>query len=1091
MAAHFTAEVHNYRLNGLTRFSISSDPMIPAALTPIVKSIRGLYTIDEQPTGQLLPAQTSSPNATTSGGAHFLTPEDFKIIYDASTVGFDGTGQTIGIVGRARTYSADVDNFRTVTNSGFHSPTEVVPTTFGGVDPGPPLTAPPTSGTIFGDQGEATLDVLRAGSTAPNATILLVVATSSSGGVGVDTQYLVQTSPLPAQVINISFGACEAAAGPSGVSFWDSLFEQAAAEGISVFVSSGDSGAAGCDAAFSTPPATPGTNSPNYICSSSYATCVGGTQFNDTANPATYWNAGNDSHLGSALGYIPEGGWNEPKPGTATQVASSGGGVSSFVATPSWQTGTGVPAGRTGRYTPDISFSGACHDGYFACYAAGGGSCVATGGSFTFVAFCGTSASAPSMAGVTALLDQELGFAQGNLNSELYHLAQSAPAIFHDTTVASSGVSSCSVNTPSMCNNSIPSPSGLTGGQAGYLVTNGYDLVTGLGSLDIASFLAGFANPFSAPTVTVTPAATTITAPQSLSVAITVAATTGNPTPSGTVKLSAGSYTSAATNLSSGSATIVIPAESLYASIDILPLTAQYTPDTASVSTYRVATGSTNIVVKFIDPTITLTLSSSTITTAQTLNVTAQANGGSGNPPVTGQVSVSVFFPSNIGIYSTNGNLTSGSLTLTIPAGVLPPGVSSIDALYVPDGQSVQNYDQVFSANSPNVTVAAGPITTPTVTVTPSSSTITTAQADTITVAVTPATGNPPPTGLVTLTSGTYSNIASVAAGSATFSIPAGTLPVGADTVTATYSGDYNYNPASGTSQVTVTALTKITPTITVTPSLSTISTGQSLDLSASISGGIGYPAATGTVGVAIGNYSTSLFLNNGVWSNTIPAGVLPVGSDTLTVTYTPDTASASVFNSATGTTSVTVTAAAYTLSATGLTLTRGGSGVSTVTVSTANNYAGTVSLKCSVTSSPTGAKDIPTCTATQTVTLGSGTTTGTAGINVRSTQATAAMQMPVIQKGSGSLGLSGGAMLAFILFCVPERRRFARWLPIAIVTLALFGALSACGGGGGSVSSQPKDTGTTPGAYTLTVIGTGSDAATTAASTTFTVTVN
>src|ERR1019366_5067727 len=200
--------------------------------------------------------------------------------------------------------------------------------------PGPPLTAPPTSGSSFGDQGEATLDVIRAGSVARDAQLLLVVATSASGGIGVDAQYLVETTPLPAQIMTISFGACELAAGPSGVNFWDTLFEQAAAEGISVFVSSGDSGASGCDANFSAPPSLPAANSINYICSSSYATCVGGTEFNDTSNPSLYWNASNGFELESALSYIPEGGWNEPTSGSKTEVAASGGGMSSYVATP-------------------------------------------------------------------------------------------------------------------------------------------------------------------------------------------------------------------------------------------------------------------------------------------------------------------------------------------------------------------------------------------------------------------------------------------------------------------------------------------------------------------------------------------------------------------------------------------------------------------------------------------------------------------------------------------------------------------------------------------------------------------------------------
>jgi hypothetical protein len=151
-----------------------------------------------------------------------------------------------------------------------------------------------------------------------------------------------------------------------------------------------------------------------------------------------------------------------------------------------------VPAARSGRYTPDVSFSASGHDGYFGCFAAGGNSCVSSGGSYTFEYFYGTSAAAPGMAGVAALLDQKLGAAQGNLNPEIYQLAAGVAAVFHDVTVATSGVTSCSVTVPSMCNNSIPSATGLTGGQAGYLVGTGYDEVTGLGSLDVGNFLSNF-----------------------------------------------------------------------------------------------------------------------------------------------------------------------------------------------------------------------------------------------------------------------------------------------------------------------------------------------------------------------------------------------------------------------------------------------------------------------------------------------------------------------------------------------------------------------------------------------------------------------
>ncbi len=141
---------------------------------------------------------------------------------------------TIGIVSWSRTNSADFDNFRSKTGATFSNPTEVVPTAYGGIDPGPALTSPPSgSSSTLGGQEEATLDVLRAGSVAPAATLLLVVSSPSGAndGIGADAQYLVNTKPVPAQVMNISFGACESSAGAGGVAFWDGLFQIAAGRG--------------------------------------------------------------------------------------------------------------------------------------------------------------------------------------------------------------------------------------------------------------------------------------------------------------------------------------------------------------------------------------------------------------------------------------------------------------------------------------------------------------------------------------------------------------------------------------------------------------------------------------------------------------------------------------------------------------------------------------------------------------------------------------------------------------------------------------------------------------------------------------------
>jgi subtilase family serine protease len=499
VARMFQTELDYYDVEGTRKISVAADPMLPAELAHLVKAVRGLHTIEEKPLSEVHAVRSDSPALTVQNSEgqtfYFVAPADFYTIYDFPGNG-TGKGITIGIAAGSRTNLADFKQFRSLTGTNFPDPSQFVPTAYGAADPGAAYTAPQASTVDIGPQVEATLDVMRAGSIAPDANLLLVInkpAQDGSVDIGPDAQYLIQTDPLPAQVVNISFGSCESAEGASGVSHWDELFQQAAAKGISVFVASGDSGAAGCDPYNAAPPSNPLPNSPNYLCSSSYVTCVGGTEFNDASEYSKYWNAKNGAELESARGYIPEGAWNEPmdtnnNPAT-TQASATGGGVSQFIPTPAWQKGTGVPSGRSGRYTPDLAFSAATHDGYFGCMAAASGSCVATSQGTPFVYFAGTSAAAPDMAGIAAIFDEVLGSTgQGNFDPLLYSMAASTPSAFHDVTVASSGVQGCSVSTPSICNNSVPSSTALKGGQAGFLVGTGFDEATGLGSLDVGKF---------------------------------------------------------------------------------------------------------------------------------------------------------------------------------------------------------------------------------------------------------------------------------------------------------------------------------------------------------------------------------------------------------------------------------------------------------------------------------------------------------------------------------------------------------------------------------------------------------------------------
>ena len=209
--------------------------------------------------------------------------------------------------------------------------------------------------------------------------------------------------------------------------------------------------------------------------------------------------------------------------------------------------------------------------------------------------------------------------------------------------------------------------------------------------------------------------------------------------------------------------------------------------------------------------------------------------------------------------------------------------------------------------------------TTPTVTVTPASSTITTAQSLAVTIAVSGSGGTA--TGTVVLSSGSYTSATTtLSAGSASITIPAGSLAAGSNSLTAKYTPDSasssTYNSASGTASVTV-GTPLITPTVGVAPASSSITTAQSLVVNIAVSAPVsGTTAApTGSVVLSSGSYTsaaTTLQLL-GMTSITIPAGSLATGSDTLTVKYTPDSASSSTYTSASGTGSVTVTASTST----------------------------------------------------------------------------------------------------------------------------------------------------------------------------------
>ena len=446
----FKTQIHEFKLNGKNYHANVSDPQIPRALTDIVGGVVTLHNFPKQSLS--VNRHPVSMPEYTSGTSHYIAPADFSTIYNTNTLysaGINGSGQTIAIVGRTDIALADVQYFRSFFGLPANDPQFV----HNGTDPGD---------LGSGEEGEADLDVEWSGAVAPNATIKFVISasTSTTDGVDLSAQYIVNNNLAP--VMSTSFGQCESSMGTTENTFYNNLWSQAATQGISSFVSSGDSGAAGCDGGS----ATTGTGrAVSGLASTPFNIAVGGSQFNDTASPSTYWNSTNASNQSSAKGYIPEIAWNESASVSGgSGLWSSSGGVSTIYAKPSWQVCVGVPADGK-RDIPDVALTAAGHDGYLVIQ---GHTSTASG----LGAVGGTSAASPSFAGLMALVVQKTGARQGNANTKFYSLANAqygsgGTVIFHDVT---SG------------NNTVP---GVTGFNCG----TGYDAVTGVGTVDANSMV--------------------------------------------------------------------------------------------------------------------------------------------------------------------------------------------------------------------------------------------------------------------------------------------------------------------------------------------------------------------------------------------------------------------------------------------------------------------------------------------------------------------------------------------------------------------------------------------------------------------------
>ncbi len=1052
----FQTAIHKYVVNGEQHWANAGDPSIPTALAPAVAGVVTLHNFPRRsnltvhgtplaaPTGQnVLPLFTFTPQQTTFYG---VGPTDFATIYNVLPLwnaGIDGTGQTIAIVGETNIHVSDIENFRTL----FGLPPKDPQIILNGPDPG-----------IGGDETEAILDVSWSGAVAKNATIELVVSASTESTLGVDLSALYIVDNNLAPIMSESYGICEATIGNAGNSFYNAIWQQAAAQGITVLVSAGDGGSAGCDDFDSELEAMSGLAVSGFA-STPYNVAVGGTDFDQTPTTApTYWGATNNATTGaSALSYIPETTWNDSCAGMGVaacvsasnflDIVSGSGGPSncstqnsggvcvSGYSKPSWQTGPGVPMDGV-RDLPDVSLfasNGFNNSFYILCEADAGffGSqetCSLT--NYTFVGVGGTSASAPAFAGIMALVNQKMamtggaGTRQGNANYVLYKLAAQSGASCDSSTVALTGTS-CIFYDITKGNNSVPcvaatpncGPPAVAGNfgilvdpnntsNPAWLTTPGYDLATGLGSVNANNLV----NAWSA--VTFTPSVTTLTnlAPtsiahgQTVNVSVKVTPQSGTGTPTGAVALMA---TPAGQNVG----------------VDSFPLS----NGIASGTTTLLPGGTYNVTAHYAgDATYGASDSAAVSVTVGKENSATK-------------MTMEAYDPNSRTFYPTN----------TIPFGT------------------------IFFLRS-DVSDAAGTSCVPSAQATKASC----------------------PSGSVNLTK----NGLPLDAGSFPLNSEGNVedqtltpefVTVGNYALQAQYSGDNSYNASVGTLTATVTQA----PTIMsfgldgdCCPATITMYSGESFQLDASAfafsvqqapSGAISIlqngvaPSGTNQTFVLNGSYSgnySSASFNFTYLADTLTTSINTPGTYNFTASYPGDayyTGSQSMspltitvvdttFNIASPIPNVTISAP-------------GMSGMATVTLVGTDNYFGPVNVSCALPAAMTEAN----CAMT-TATLNSPMATATLTITTTAPHPYGAAKTAGMGIGSGLYGV--GVLAGVLLIAIPGARR--RRLPLVFGAILCAITIGSCGGGGNGNGGggQRTDPGTAPGTYMVTVTATSSN---------------
>ena len=1119
----FHTEIHKYMVNGQAHWANNSDPQIPAALATVVAGPVTLHNFGRKAMHKLAGkivgsnplADATKPDLTASCGGtpcYLVGPADFSTIYNTQplwTAGIDGTGQTIAIVGDSNITCSDVTSFRNFFALPVTEPNDCadaganVQIILNGPDPG-----------LNGDEIEADLDVDWSGAVAKGAHIAFVASESTevSQGVDLSAEYIVDNDLAP--VMSESFGDCEAELGNGGNNYYASLWEQAAAEGITVMVSAGDSGAAGCDDDNSQTVSFDGL-AVSGITSTPFNVSVGGTDFDDFTNQTTYWNpAPNGGYTPgtaqqSVKGYVPEIPWDDSCAadsltgcaglaasnaavnivagggGQSNCAASSGSSCTGFYPRPAWQKGPAVTTtlatqAAGPRNVPDVALFAAAGSGSNSFYPicesdlnVNNAPCSAIN---DFQGVGGTSSSSPAFAGIMAMVNQymlSLGkpAKQGNANYELYTLAGNQV-----TTAPAGGCTSTS--NPNVANSTGCTFYDITIDSNSVACLEGYGCsIQNLNSatLGVLEQVNVLNNVFVSPATLAWQAgtgydmATGLGSVNAYNLVHNWPAVVGAFTPSATtIKLCT---VTPATCVSGGGNTSASP----------LTFTHGATVDATVTAAPNPGSG-------------TPTGNASLIGTPNTL----ANNGGSSSAGVDYfTVSELTDDVTNFDVYTLSGG------TITGPTTTMIGGSYAVTAHYAGDGtfgasDSTPVYIKVNPESS--TTKITDGFNEPT-----NGDTVTSpsyGDVDTIRVDVVGASGQENGSGNVTITdNGTAFGCPGTCElnTEGNLEIQAGvnvipTLTTGSHSFQAAFQGNASYSASSTSAAVAITVAQAATAT-SVVASPTTLATGQSTSLTATVATDSIGVAPTGTVtffanGAAISGTVSYTRTNGTLLGTALTGGNLagvtatlsytPSASTTITAQYVaggdPNYLSSAVSSGVALTESSTFSVTSpNSTEATAVPITsQGMSGASTLSVTLAQGTA-SVMLSYALALSPAGAIDLPSCAFSPNPVTSSRSVAFTCGTTAASVPPAPTDRPNLRGAPLGWVAAAATVLLAMlILLALPDRRRGYALLILALVAaagvgVACSGGSSGSGGGGGGGGA----TGTTLGFYEYTVSGT------------------